>query len=534
VPDGAVAESIVIKVRNMSGAVTLPPTGPGGHRAAGKIVEVRMERDGQEERDLVLEKAMEVRMVVTPELLDAAAGDPRTITVQQKDPVTGRWESLSTRIDEATGEIIAETTRVGALVATVPGPPPRAGEALTVVNPTQETVLAPPPTPGAPPPPVLVAKPGTTQEIVALLYAPRAPQQLLPASPGQTFVGQPFELDAYHLGQALADYRFSEPMDYFVPFSQEMLDQVGGDASQFTLRFYDENASPPQWVALPTEVIQDGLYVPLAHLSLFSLTVPEGAIVGGVPVDIPSIPHTAALFLSSLYDKSIPLTQGDVASVDLMVDSGGFHIGHVEATILYPEDLLEVTGVEIAGSICDQWPSPPLQEPGRILVRCDISGDGYDGHSALVANLTMRAKGSGLPTISFAPESRVTTATEGLDILGYMPQMALSINREVPVVVYPEPVVPTLVEKGISLLMIAIAAASGIAMVLIAVGLALMVLRRRYARVDSTLRALAPMVLRRRYVRAVDSTFEGAPDEDVLDEETADEGDTDEETPPPT
>jgi len=42
------------------------------------------------------------------------------------------------------------------------------------------------------------------------------------------------------------------------------------------------------------------------------------------------------------------------------------------------------------------------------------------------------------------------------------------------------------------------------------------------------------MVLRRRYVRAVDSTLEGAPDEDVLDEETADEGDTDEETPPPT
>ena len=281
----------------MSSAAILAPAGEG-RRAVGNIIDVRVEQSGEEQRGLVLDEPMNVRVELTLELLEAADRDARNLVIQQKNTATGRWETLATQVDNATGHLVAQTTRLGPIVATVPGPPLQAGEVLAIVNPAKETVLAPPPSPGGPPPPVLVAKAGTTEQTIILVYAPKEPQQLPAPRSGDAFVGQPFLLEAYRLDKQTEEYQFAEPLDLYIPFTQELLDLVEGDPRRLQLQFYDERATPPRWVDIPTQVIQNGVYATLEHLSLFALTAPASIVGKYIDIEVPQFPLTASLFLS--------------------------------------------------------------------------------------------------------------------------------------------------------------------------------------------------------------------------------------------
>ena len=475
VPAGALPTSTVMKVQRLTSASILPPTGRG-RRAVGKTLAVKVEVAGEEQPELVFEEPIEIRLQVTDELRDAAAGDERNLILQQKDTATGKWMSLSTSVDDTTGELVAETTRSGPVVATVPGPPPRAGEVLAILNPSTESVLAPPPSPGAPPPPVVVARAGTTQEIVTLVYSPRQIPQLPAAAPGDALVGQPFELEAYRLDKALPGIEFATPLDLYVPFSQGLLDVVEGDARKLELAFYDREASPPGWVVLPTEVLANGIYAPVAHLTLFSLTAPADLVSKHAPVETPAVPLTASLYLSSFYHRSITLGLGEVAFVEAMLDSGGTPVRQIEATIAYPEQNIRVLHVDTEESVCDQWPSGPTQEPGRILIRCSISGDGDTGRSGRVAGLVLWAQVGGLTEVAFTPESRVLAVKDNVDVLGFTPAMVLAIATDVPPVVYPEPVVAEPPDEGISLRTIVVLVLFVVGVPALGLGLALIVL----------------------------------------------------------
>ena len=233
VPAAAISSRSILKLGVVSSAAILAPAGEG-RRAVGNIIDVRVEQSGEEQRGLVLDEPMNVRVELTLELLEAADRDARNLVIQQKNTATGRWETLATQVDNATGHLVAQTTRLGPIVATVPGPPLQAGEVLAIVNPAKETVLAPPPSPGGPPPPVLVAKAGTTEQTIILVYAPKEPQQLPAPRSGDAFVGQPFLLEAYRLDKQTEEYQFAEPLDLYIPFTQELLDLVEGDHAGYS------------------------------------------------------------------------------------------------------------------------------------------------------------------------------------------------------------------------------------------------------------------------------------------------------------
>jgi len=444
---GSVKETVDVVLEATPLASTLPPI-TTGRRGASDIITLRIQQDGKSTDAIAANRPLRIRIEATEELVESAAGDLRNAVVQRQDPVSGRWEDLPTRIDEATGQIVAETSKPGRLIVSVPGPPPQAGETLTVLVPSKERVLAPPPMEDGPPPPVLIAPPGTTDRIVNLVYTPKVPQQLPLPPQGQMVVGQAFQLEAYHLDQRLPAFSFAGTLDIYVPFSRDLLDVVEGDASRFTLCFYDEEATPPAWTPLPTEVLSDGLHAQVNHLSLFTLvaSVEEGQEVASG--ETPILRPTAAVFFASAYDRTMSLERGDVVTITLLLDAGGTPVGKVDVTVLIPEKLVEVVNIDTAGSICDVWSAAPVVEPGHVTIACAISGPGYAGIAAPVAELTLRMKSGGLATLSFASDSRVLAQEQPVDILGIAQEMVLAIEREVPPVIYPEPVPLVALEEG--------------------------------------------------------------------------------------
>ena len=333
------------------------------------------------------------------------------------------------------------------MIASVPGPPPRAGEALAIVTPERETVLAPPLTSAEAPPPVLRVNPGTVDDFATLVYVPRAPNQVPLATEGEALVGQPFLLEVYKLDELQSAYEFGAPLDIFIPFTAEMLDLVGGDPTLLTLKFYDESASPPAWTELPTEVIGDGLYAPVDHLTVFSLTADQEALGLGDLPPVEGLTRTASLLLSSLYGRSVPLAVGDVVSVSILVDAGGDAAGEFDVTVVYPPDLLELLSVDSTGSYCNQ-PTEPSHRLGSVDLGCRVVGVGHVGAGGVVAELTMQAVGRGLATLSFHPDSRVLSSFDRNDILGFAPPLVMAIDTAIPAVVHPEPIAVQLPDPG--------------------------------------------------------------------------------------
>ncbi len=272
----------------------------------------------------------------------------------------------------------------------------------------------------------------------------------------------------------MEDYRFAGPLKAFIPFSQELLDQVGGDPGQLTLHFYDEPTG--RWAAIATTVIRDGLYARVAHLTLFSLMAPRQAVE--TFVEPPGLPLGASLFLSSLYDESVPLQSGDTVSATLLVNPGGLRIVQVVATIIYPEDLIQVVDVDISRSVCDVWESEPLIEPGRIELKCSISSRGFSGGSVRVVDIAVRGIGQGIADLSIGSDAQVNAVEDFFNLLGYRAGVALYIDQEIPVPEFPEPVVPGTVRRGVPGLTAVIAMASWLAAGAVASVLAVLLLRR--------------------------------------------------------
>ena len=481
VPPQAVSGPVDLRIQPLTSAVSLPPAGDG-RRAAGEVVEVAIERDGVEDRLLIMDRPIDVRLGASDDLIEAAAGNPDNIVLQQRDPETGDWVSLPTTFDRGTGEILAQTTRPGPIVATVPGPPPRAGETLAVVNPVRETILAPPPASADAPPPVVRIQPGATGEILSLAYVPRDAVQLPPADPGDAFVGQPFELNAYRLDSPMEGLEFERPIDVFVPFSEQLLEVVDGDPDLLRLQFFDTSVDPAVWVEVESVVIRDGVRGTVHHLTLFSVTAPKEVVEKHVPVEAPLTPKTASLFFRTLYDRSVPIALGATISVDVMLDSGGLPVEGIRGQVRFPQDLLEVAAVRVEGSVCGDWTAGPTAGVGEVDLDCRIPG-GYHGESTLVARLSFTAKSSGVAELTFGADSSVSAFGGLTDILGLSPAAILAIDTDVPLVVYAKPAVPTRVEEppssGVTPIIVSVAAlvfvsgAAGLGYVLWSRGIAL-------------------------------------------------------------
>jgi hypothetical protein len=477
-PAESVAEPATMKLRAKRSASVLPPVDQF-RRAASDVIEMRLEDSATEQRVTSIQKPIEIRIKLGPNLLEAAFGDPSNIVMQQQDVVTGDWRPLPTRVDVETGDLITETSQVGTLVASVPGPTKRAGEVLAIVNPIRETRLSPAGTPGEPPPPVIVAEPGSTASIITLSYSPRQPGRLPPLNDGDAYVGPAFELDAYILDQVQPSYEFIRPLSINIPYTRELLDKVGDDVSQLKFQFYDESVQPKRWVDLPVNRLANGIRVSVDHLTMFAVVAPEELVAANGLVEQTGEFETASLVFSSLYERSVALTSGDLTTVDLLVDSGGRPVNTVGTTVLFPSDLVEIVEVRTKGSVCDEGVTAPVNQQGEVELDCRVSGEGFSGASGIVATFVVRAISSGHAMLSFAPGAAVTTPGLAANLLGFSPDMLIAIDTELPEPWYPAAITPRQVEEGLSVEFIVVALTASVTISLIAFYMILFVIRSR-------------------------------------------------------
>ncbi len=85
VPAGALDEPAVLSLNAVPSSSALPSIGTSS-RAVGNIIELRLEREGEEIVDLTLGQPVEVRVAITEDMLASARGDTQNIVVQQRDP----------------------------------------------------------------------------------------------------------------------------------------------------------------------------------------------------------------------------------------------------------------------------------------------------------------------------------------------------------------------------------------------------------------------------------------------------------------
>ena len=188
-------------------------------------------------------------------------------------------------------------------------------------------------------------------------------------------------------------------------------------------------------------------------------------------------PSLGGFGLSSFYNRSIALGIAEVVEVSIVVDGGGTPIREIQATIVNTGSLIDVLHVDIEDSVCDEWPEAPVQEPGLVRLHCSVSGAGYSGPSAVVANLILRTQAGGLATLVVGEQSLVIGADEPFNILGNTTELVLAIDRDVPAAVFPEPAVPPPLDTGTSLFAIAVILASVVLVPLLSLGVALVALQ---------------------------------------------------------
>lgn len=103
---------------------------------------------------------------------------------------------------------------------------------------------------------------------------------------------------------------------------------------------------------------------------------------------------------------------GDVFSLNVTVNTEGVGVNAAQATIQYPKELVDVVGIETAGSVFNFWLEGPLfsAESGRMSFTGG-STSGFNGQSLPIASIRLKAKKSGVLGFSFV--SGAVTASDG-------------------------------------------------------------------------------------------------------------------------
>jgi hypothetical protein len=108
---------------------------------------------------------------------------------------------------------------------------------------------------------------------------------------------------------------------------------------------------------------------------------------------------------------------GDQFSIHLHIDSEGVSINAAQATLDYPADILEVTGVNKSGSIFVFWLlEPDFSVPGKISF-VGGSTSGYIGKSLQVLTVNFKVKASGVANLSLGDAAVTLADGTGADVI---------------------------------------------------------------------------------------------------------------------
>lgn len=103
---------------------------------------------------------------------------------------------------------------------------------------------------------------------------------------------------------------------------------------------------------------------------------------------------------------------GDTITVSVMIDTEGAGVNAAQATLQYPTDLVEATGIDSAASVFNFWLEGPAysNQSGRLAFTGG-STNGLNGHALTVLKVLFKVKKAGTADFSFA--TGVVTASDG-------------------------------------------------------------------------------------------------------------------------
>ena len=123
----------------------------------------------------------------------------------------------------------------------------------------------------------------------------------------------------------------------------------------------------------------------------------------------------ATLFLSPSSDSR---TVGDSFSVSVRVNTGGVAINSAQATVFFPNDLLEVISLSQSG-VFSLWPVNPSfsNGGGTVSFAGGLPSPGYTGSSGTIILITFKAKAVGTATVTLDSASVLANDGFGTDVL---------------------------------------------------------------------------------------------------------------------
>lgn len=135
----------------------------------------------------------------------------------------------------------------------------------------------------------------------------------------------------------------------------------------------------------------------------------------------------ATLYLSPS-SKSVDV--GNIVNVSVIVNSGGEAINSADATINFPNDLLEVVSVSKSGSIFSMWVEEPSfsNAGGVISFSGGVPNPGFNGSSGKVIGIVFKVKNKGNASVVFSTASVRANDGLGTDVLKGTGQSSISIQ----------------------------------------------------------------------------------------------------------
>lgn len=154
-------------------------------------------------------------------------------------------------------------------------------------------------------------------------------------------------------------------------------------------------------------------------------------IISGI-ILIGSIPGFSLAANLNLSTQKTQFVIGDTFSVDIKIDSQDAGINAAQATLQYPKDIVQVSGVDKAGSVFDFWLQDPSYDNGTGRVSfIGGSASGVSGKTLQVLKINFTITGSGTANLTFTDGAITASDGSGTNVLSLMSGLVItSITKQ--------------------------------------------------------------------------------------------------------
>ncbi len=153
----------------------------------------------------------------------------------------------------------------------------------------------------------------------------------------------------------------------------------------------------------------------------------------------------------NIFSSQPAVKVGDAFSLNVIINTEGVSVNAAQATIQYPKDLVDVVGVDTAGSVFNFWLEGPTfsADTGRIMFTGG-STSGFNGQSLSIATIRLKAKKSGVLDFNFINGAVTASDGSGTSVLTGMRGASLTGSEALAAEVKPGQIVrkPVAAEKA--------------------------------------------------------------------------------------